>query len=105
MRLSAFPDQSITTEDYAMAARFFNLCRISGVQGSNTDFLICAVAARNRLAIFTTDKDFHILLQTSSDYLPQCWIEFCGHITEFFLTLLGKRENSGHGEHGSYCWA
>ncbi len=57
-RLSAFPDIPITTEDYIMAAKFFNLCRGKGIQGSNTDFLICAVAVRNRLAIFTTDKDF-----------------------------------------------
>jgi len=40
------------------AARFFNLSRRKGVQGSNTDFLICAVAVRHRLAIFSTDKDF-----------------------------------------------
>jgi predicted nucleic acid-binding protein len=58
MRLSAFPDLPITTEDYVMAARFFNLCRRKGIQGSNTDFLICAVAVRNRLSLFTTDKDF-----------------------------------------------
>ena len=58
MRLSAFPDQPITTEDYVMAARFFNLCRRKGIQGSNTDFLICAVAVHNRLSLFTTDKDF-----------------------------------------------
>jgi len=57
-RLAAFPDISITSEDYVTAARYFNLCRAKGIQGSNTDFLICAVAARNRLAIFTTDKDF-----------------------------------------------
>jgi hypothetical protein len=57
-RLSAFPDLPLTSEDHVMAARFFNLCRAKGVQGSNTDFLICAVAVRHRLAIFTTDKDF-----------------------------------------------
>ena len=57
-RLASFPDLSISTEDHVMAARFFNLCRQKGIQGSNTDFLICAVAVRNRLAIFTTDKDF-----------------------------------------------
>jgi predicted nucleic acid-binding protein len=56
--LSAFPDISLTTDDYVMAAQFFNTCRTSGVQGSNTDFLICAVAVRRQLAIFTTDKDF-----------------------------------------------
>jgi len=57
-RLAPFPDLPITTEDYVTAARFFNLCRKKGIQGSNTDFLICAVAVLNRLAIFTTDKDF-----------------------------------------------
>lgn len=56
--LTAFPDLPIATEDYVTAARFFNLCRQKGVQGSNTDFLICAVAVHHRLAIFTTDKDF-----------------------------------------------
>ena len=57
-RLASFPDLSITTGDHVTAARYFNLCRQKGIQGSNTDFLICAVAVRNRLAIFTTDKDF-----------------------------------------------
>ena len=57
-RLAAFPDIPITTQDYVTAAKFFNLCRGKGIQGSNTDFVICAVAVRNRLAIFTTDKDF-----------------------------------------------
>lgn len=56
--LSPFPDLPLTAEDYVTAARFLNLCRAKGVQGSNTDFLICAVAARHRMAIFTTDKDF-----------------------------------------------
>ena len=56
--LAAFQDLPIVTEDYVSAARFFNLCRAKGIQGSNTDFLICAVAVRNRLAIFTTDRDF-----------------------------------------------
>lgn len=58
--LSAFPDLSLTTDDYVMAAKFFNTCRSKGVQGSNTDFLICAVAVRRQLAIFTTDKDFSL---------------------------------------------
>lgn len=65
-RLAAFPDLPITTEDYVTAARFFNLCRKKGIQGSNTDFLICAVAARNQLVIFTTDKDFALF----AEYLP-----------------------------------
>ena len=56
--LSAFPDLSLTTEDFELAAEYFNTIRAKGIQGSNTDFLICAVAARNNLPIFTADKDF-----------------------------------------------
>jgi predicted nucleic acid-binding protein len=56
--LRAFPDLEINTRDYESAADFFNLCRGKGVQGSNTDFLICAVAVRYNIPIFTTDEDF-----------------------------------------------
>jgi predicted nucleic acid-binding protein len=56
--LRAFPDVPVTTDDYVEAARFFNACRAHGVQGSNTDFLICALAARTGCRIYTTDKDF-----------------------------------------------
>ncbi len=54
----AFPDIVLTMEDYEEAARFFNLCRAKGIQGSNTDFLICATASRREMPILTTDKDF-----------------------------------------------
>lgn len=56
--LRAFPDLDLESEDYEEAAAFFNRCRARGVQGSNTDFLICAAAARRRFAILTTDADF-----------------------------------------------
>jgi hypothetical protein len=56
--LAAFPDIPLQTDDYVTAAKFFNMCRAKGIQGSNTDFLICAVAVRRQLAIFTIDKDF-----------------------------------------------
>jgi len=56
--LAAFPDIVLETEDYVTAAKFFNLCRSKGIQGSNTDFLICAVAVRRDLSIFTNDQDF-----------------------------------------------
>jgi predicted nucleic acid-binding protein len=56
--LRAFPDMPVVTDDYEEAASFFNRCRARGIQGSNTDFLICAVAARRRLPILTTDADF-----------------------------------------------
>jgi len=56
--LRAFPDLELETADYEDAASAFNRCRERGVQGSNTDFLICAAAQRRDLAIFTTDGDF-----------------------------------------------
>lgn len=56
--LRAFPDLEVTTRDYESAAEFFNLCRGKGIQGSNTDFLICAIAACHKIPIFTTDGDF-----------------------------------------------
>jgi len=59
-RLHSFPDVEIVTEDYEQAAAFLNICRKKGVQGSNTDFLICAIAARPRMSIFTVDDDFRL---------------------------------------------
>lgn len=59
-RLGAFPDLSLEAEDHVTAARFFNMCRAKGIQGSNTDFLICAIATRRKMEIFTTDKDFDL---------------------------------------------
>ena len=46
------------TDDYEKAAFYFNLCRSKGIQGSNTDFLICSIAIRNNFSLFTVDKDF-----------------------------------------------
>lgn len=57
-RLQPFPDLAIHGTDYEQGARFYNLCRRRGIQGSNTDFLICAVASRLSLPILTTDRDF-----------------------------------------------
>jgi predicted nucleic acid-binding protein len=57
-RLHEFPDIQLTTSDFELAAEFYNLCRAAGLQGSNTDFLICAVAHRRGQSVFTTDADF-----------------------------------------------
>ena len=57
-RLGAFPDEPLTTSDYERAAGFFNACRAKGVQGSNTDFLLCAASIRHRMPLLTTDVDF-----------------------------------------------
>lgn len=58
LSLEAFPDLTLETADYECAAEFYTQCRRKGVQGSNTDFLICAVAERRNMAIFTVDHDF-----------------------------------------------
>jgi predicted nucleic acid-binding protein len=56
--LSSFPDYQIQTDDFVLAAQFFNQCRKKGIQGSNTDYLICAIAANNNWQIYTSDQDF-----------------------------------------------
>lgn len=56
--LRAFKDLVIETVDYELASEYFNIARKNGIQGSNTDFLLCAVSTRLRMPIFTTDKDF-----------------------------------------------
>jgi hypothetical protein len=38
---------------------YFNTLRSKGIQGSNTDFLICAVSTRNNMPIFSNDNDFN----------------------------------------------
>ncbi|MEY4977815.1 MAG: hypothetical protein RLZZ352_85 [Pseudomonadota bacterium] len=56
--LSAFEDVPVAVQDYETAAQAFNTCRTNGVQGSSTDFLICAVSINHRLPIFSLDHDF-----------------------------------------------
>ena len=56
--LQAFPDSELETADFEAAATCSNRCRAKGIPGSNTDFLLCAVAERRDLSIFTTDGDF-----------------------------------------------
>lgn len=58
-RLRKFVDLPISIEDYEEAASYYNRCRAKGIQGSSTDYLICAVAARHDLAVFTDDRDFN----------------------------------------------
>ena len=56
--MRAFPDVPVEPADHERAASYLNTCRTKGIQGSNTDFLLCAVAARNGYSIFTMDHDF-----------------------------------------------
>ena len=57
-KLKYFENTPIVDDDYVQAAKFSNICRKNGVQGSHIDFLICSVAYRLQVQIFTTDKDF-----------------------------------------------
>ncbi len=56
--LSVFPNWPIETNDYELAAKFFNECRKHGIQGSHIDYLICSVASNNHFSILTLDDDF-----------------------------------------------
>jgi hypothetical protein len=65
-KIQYFPNEPIADVDYESAAEYSNFCRSKGVQGSHTDFLICAVSIRAKFRIYTTDKDF----QHYSNHLP-----------------------------------
>lgn len=56
---TGFDDIVINTNDYETAAEISNNCRRKGIQGSHTDFLLCAVSLNNKLNLFTTDRDFY----------------------------------------------
>ncbi len=56
--LRSFPDLELESGVYEEAAAAFNRCRERGIQGSNTDFLICATAMRRKLAIYAADGDW-----------------------------------------------
>jgi predicted nucleic acid-binding protein len=58
-KMKGFNDFPIETIDYELATEYSNVCRRNGIQGSNTDFLICAIAVRNNFEIFTMDDDFN----------------------------------------------
>ena len=51
-------EAALTRDDFESAARCFNRCQSAGVAGSGTDMLLCAVAIRLDVPIWTTDADF-----------------------------------------------
>ena len=57
-KLSAFELLTIKPADYVQAARYSNICRSNGVQGSHTDYLIAAMGIKYNIPVFTSDKDF-----------------------------------------------
>ncbi len=58
--LRFYPNLALDEEDDENAAHYYNLCRRQGVQGTAADLLLCAVAVRRGLSIFTTDTDFDL---------------------------------------------
>jgi predicted nucleic acid-binding protein len=66
IKLNGFNNYEIQLLDYDLAAEYFNICSSKGIQGSQTDYLICAVANRYNFEIFTEDKDFNYYKK----YLP-----------------------------------
>ena len=59
--LAHFADEPLSAADYESAARFFNTCCSHCVQGSQADFLLCAVAANRNLLIFTANPKLKLL--------------------------------------------
>lgn len=57
-KMRSLDDLEISTNDFENAAKIYNDCRKKGIQGSQVDYLICAIARVNNISIFTTDKDF-----------------------------------------------
>jgi predicted nucleic acid-binding protein len=56
--LRFYPNLVLDEEDDETAADYYNRLRQQGVHGTGTDLLICAVAVRYGLKIFTVDTDF-----------------------------------------------
>jgi predicted nucleic acid-binding protein len=65
-KLDGFNNYEAQLADHDLAAEFYTTCLSNGIQGSQTDFLICAVAYRYNSEIFTEDKDF----SNYKKYLP-----------------------------------
>ena len=55
-KLSSFEDLPLLSEFFIKAAEFSNICRKKGVQGSTTDFLICAISNLQKLQYIRTIK-------------------------------------------------
>jgi len=65
-KLDGFNNYEVQLDDHDLAAEYFCICQQNGIQGSQTDFLICAIAYRYNMEIFTEDRDFYHY----KNYLP-----------------------------------
>lgn len=57
--LRDWEDEPISIVDHENAAACWNQCAAAGIAASTVDLLICAVAIRRLMPIFTTDPDFN----------------------------------------------
>ena len=57
-KLNGFNNYEVQLADHDLTAEYFNICSSHGIQGSQTDYLICAVACRYNAETFTEDNDF-----------------------------------------------
>lgn len=58
LALDAFTHTPTMLADHDQAATCFNECQSRGVAAGDVDMVLCAVALRHGLPIFTTDADF-----------------------------------------------
>jgi predicted nucleic acid-binding protein len=68
--LREFDDEQLTRDDYEGAAALCNRCTARGVASTPNDLLICTVALRLGLPIFTQDADFKRYAQVVPLALP-----------------------------------
>ncbi len=66
IKLDGFNNYEAQMPDHDLAAEYFNICSKNGIQGSQTDYLICAISCRYNFQIYTEDKDFNYYKK----YLP-----------------------------------
>ena len=57
-QLGNFRYLPIAPTDYDQAASFFNDCRAAGTAATAIDMLLCSLAHRHQVPIFTNDDDF-----------------------------------------------
>jgi predicted nucleic acid-binding protein len=56
--LAQYNDLPVESDDHERAAAAYNTCRSHGVQSNVVDMLICALAIRHGMSIYTANRDF-----------------------------------------------
>ncbi len=69
--LKTFHDLPLSTDVYEEAANYYNINREKGIQGSHTDFLLCAISSIYTMPILTLDKDFQLFQKNISFKIHQ----------------------------------